>query len=582
MGELELTTDAPSTASLAAPSPNAALDAARERMRLMVDADAVGVLFFDTRSGAVIDANEAFLAMSGYTRDDVRSGRLDWQTMTPHEYYDISIAQLEKLAATGKIGPYEKEYYRKDGSRVWMMFSGRDLGDGTLIEYAFDISRFKRTESILRANDDCQTFLLKLSDAIRPLTTAAEIYTAAAHLLGEHLRMSRVRFADIEREDAVTRAEYVSGVPPMPTRYKYTELGHAVVTAFRRGDPIVVTNAKYDPRFDTIEREKLLACQITAFVAVLKSHLGRPDSAIICHSATPRDWTSHEVTLIHETADRAWAAAERADAQAALHATQQRLQSFYDTAPFMMGIGEVIDNHCYMVSANQKTSDFFGRRPEDMAGRTSRQLGTCQKVESLWLEQVRKSEREGRPVRFEYLNERSPQTSWLQATVAIISGSGEPSDRTRYSFVVEDITAYKLADDALHESEVRSRTLLEGIAQATWEGDANGAQVVGSPSWGAYTGQSMEEMTGEGWVHAIHPDDREYALRTWREAVAAQRPLNAEFRLHAPDGAYRWTNVRAAPLFNDDGTVRKWVGMNIDIDDRKRCELALREAGKTL
>ena len=118
------------------------------------------------------------------------------------------------------------------------------------------------------------------------------------------------------------------------------------------------------------------------------------------------------------------------------------------------------------------------------------------------------------------------------------------------------------------------------MAQAFWESDAAGSQVSDSPTWRAYTGQTIVQMQGDGWANAIHPDDREDAVRSWNAAVATKKRLNAEFRLRSPDGSYRWTNVRASPLFNDDGTVRKWVGMNIDIDDRKRCELALRETGK--
>ena len=54
--------------------------------------------------------------------------------------------------------------------------------------------------------------------------------------------------------------------------------------------------------------------------------------------------------------------------------------------------------------------------------------------------------------------------------------------------------------------------------------------------------------------------------------------MNAEFRLRALDGSYRWTNARAVPLLDPAGAVQKWVGMNIDIDARKRAEEALREA----
>ena len=131
---------------------------------------------------------------------------------------------------------------------------------------------------------------------------------------------------------------------------------------------------------------------------------------------------------------------------------------------------------------------------------------------------------------------------------------------------------------ALEENRERFRVLVEATAQAVWETDAAGEGFEDSPTWRAYTGQTLAELLGSGWLDAVHPDDRAYAEQQWREAVAAGRNVNAEFRLKSPDGGWRWTNMHAAPLLATDGTIAKWVGMNIDIDNRKRAEAALRES----
>ena len=114
------------------------------------------------------------------------------------------------------------------------------------------------------------------------------------------------------------------------------------------------------------------------------------------------------------------------------------------------------------------------------------------------------------------------------------------------------------------------RALLGAFVQAVWETDAEGRVVADSPSWRAYTGQSVEEWLGYGWVMAVHPDDREYAERQWREIVANEEKLDAEFRLKGPDGGWHWTNVRAAPVRDDQGQIIKWFGVNIDISENKQ------------
>lgn len=139
----------------------------------------------------------------------------------------------------------------------------------------------------------------------------------------------------------------------------------------------------------------------------------------------------------------------------------------------------------------------------------------------------------------------------------------------------------EISQDKLRESELRFRALVEGSVQAIWETDAQGMVTEDSPSWRAYTGQRIEEWIGRGWVNAVHPEDRDYALRQWQEGVYQLRMINAEFRLQSPQG-WRWTNVRAAPVLNADGSLRKWVGLNVDISERKDAERMLHQNSERL
>jgi PAS domain S-box-containing protein len=142
---------------------------------------------------------------------------------------------------------------------------------------------------------------------------------------------------------------------------------------------------------------------------------------------------------------------------------------------------------------------------------------------------------------------------------------------------LQDITAHRLAQEELHESKERFRVLVESASQAVWETDGQGNVVSDSPTWRSYTGQSQDEWK-RGWLDAVHPADREAVLGQWKHALATGEDVNIEFRLQSAGGGWRWTNVRAAPILDADGKVLKWVGMNIDITERKQAEQALQES----
>jgi diguanylate cyclase (GGDEF)-like protein/PAS domain S-box-containing protein len=143
--------------------------------------------------------------------------------------------------------------------------------------------------------------------------------------------------------------------------------------------------------------------------------------------------------------------------------------------------------------------------------------------------------------------------------------------------LAEEAAQQEFAAMELSESEERFRGLLEKYSQATWEADGEGQAVSDSPRWRAYTGQTLEEMLGHGWLEAIHPDDRADIERIWLEAMACHSDFNAEARIRHGDHGYRWTSARATPILGKDGKIAKWVGVNIDIDDRKKTEEALWE-----
>ncbi len=117
------------------------------RFRGVFESKMIGTLFWDV-NGDITEANNAFLQMVGYTRDEVLSGKVRWRDMTPPEYKDRDDKALEEIAAKGVMTPLEKEYIRKDGSRIPVLIGGASLPGSTLngVAFVLDITKRKRAE----------------------------------------------------------------------------------------------------------------------------------------------------------------------------------------------------------------------------------------------------------------------------------------------------------------------------------------------------------------------------------------------------------------------------------------------------
>jgi PAS domain S-box-containing protein len=127
-------------------------------------------------------------------------------------------------------------------------------------------------------------------------------------------------------------------------------------------------------------------------------------------------------------------------------------------------------------------------------------------------------------------------------------------------------------EQALRQSGGRLRAIMEASSVILWTMDAQGQAVEDSRSWRVFTGQNFEELKGLGWLSAYHPDDRKRIQTDWQRALAGKTRFEAQYRLRRHDGQWRWTQVRATPLLDSDGSARAWVGMNTDITERKQAE----------
>jgi PAS domain S-box-containing protein len=222
-----------------------------------------------------------------------------------------------------------------------------------------------------------------------------------------------------------------------------------------------------------------------------------------------------------------------------------------------------------VTSWNRGAELLFGYCPAEMIGRPITVLLPPDRLgeESLILDRIRRGER---VASYETVRRcKDGREIDISLTVSPVRDSG--GRIVGASKIARDISARKRTEEALRYSEERHRGLAEAIAAVVWMTDAHG-RVDDMPQWRKLTGQSFEEVRGFGWLDAIHADDRAATREVWMRAVKMRIPYDAEYRVRTAGGAYRWYNARGVPVLADDGTVREWIGVCIDVTPRKQAE----------
>ncbi|AUX48835.1 hypothetical protein SOCE26_103770 [Sorangium cellulosum] len=140
----------------------------------------------------------------------------------------------------------------------------------------------------------------------------------------------------------------------------------------------------------------------------------------------------------------------------------------------------------------------------------------------------------------------------------------------------------QVAEDVerLRESEQRFRSLADAAPMMIWmSGPSGGCEYV-NETWLRFTGHTLEEAQGDGWLDAVHAEDRPLFLSAYAAALGAREPFTLECRMIRGDGESRWVVTQGAPRFCATGAFQGFVGLSLDITERKRVEDALADADR--
>ena len=295
--------------------------------------------------------------------------------------------------------------------------------------------------------------------------------------------------------------------------------------------------------------------------------------------------------------------AERQQVELALRQSESTLRSFFDSAPMMMGIVEVIDDEIIHISDNPIATKFFDLTPEQMRYQLASNMGVPQDCICIWLARYRQAEQTQAPVVFEYPHQVASEQKWLRVTVSCIAI--DTGTHPRFAYIVEDITARRLVEEQivrlnaeleqrviertdelemanqfkdkllLQEQKLRASTIniLESISDAFFALDREWRFTYLNHKGEQLLGQSRQQLLGE-IIWQVLPDTIKNKFCTECYRAAQQFTTIRYEAFYLP--ARAWMEVRIYPGID---------GVSIylqDISDRKLAEQQIQALNQDL
>ncbi|MFN6964374.1 MAG: PAS domain S-box protein [Pyrinomonadaceae bacterium] len=465
-----------------------------------------------------------------------------------------------------------------------------------LARQAADFIEQRQAEEKLRRAAELDAFRVELTDALRPLSDPQEIQSAACRALGEHLRVDRTYFVEVNEADNFARVErdYTRGASPsLAGDFQLDEVGWSV-PFLRRGEMVVVRDVRSSDLVPDADRGWMAELQIAAHVSVPINKTGALVGALCVTESAPRDWTDTEIELVRETAERIWEAVDRARAEAALRASEEKYRS---RAAELHAVLESMSDAVYIGSAegikiaNQAALDQLGYSTLDELNRSVDPLAADSQMRDAETDQVIPAE--SQPFARALRGERVTQDVRVRHRAAgrdrIVRSSAAPvmidGKIVAAVTVNTDITELKRAQFALAASEGRIRMLMDSFADvAIFTTDPNGIVQLWNPGAEKIFGFTADELVGKRSGDIVFtPEDIERGAPDAERATAVRDGKAPDDRWHIRKSGERFfASGLMVPLTDGEGKLIGYGKIASDLTERKRYEDELREAREQL
>jgi PAS domain S-box-containing protein len=521
------------------------------RIRRLIDSDIIGIVIWDL-DGTVIDANDAFLRMIQYEREDVQAG-LRWFDITPPKWQTVHAREeAEERAATGKMQAREKEYFRKDGSRVPVLigaacFEGQSRQG---VAYILDLTEHKRAEAALRSREQELSLLVDMVPSylwrISPDGQPVFFNKRLVDYLG--LDVAGLDKPDMSRLDAFIE----TAIHPDDA----VEVEDAFQRSVASGEPL---SMKWRMR---------RADGTYRWMATSAEAMRDQDGSIA-------QWYG----LCHDIDDQL-------QSEEALRNSKRQLEQMIDAVPINI---LSYDPEGKLTSASKRYLDNVGAVPDhvtDFEG-LARHLAHPDDL-PVMLRRALDGFATGTP----FVNRFRRRTKdgaypWIEARAQPLrDASGAIVQWYQVSIDIEDEMR---AQEALRESESQLRRLVDALPVQIWAAAADGEPSYLNRRLAEYVGLTLTDLSSPKATrlqmaiqNSVHPDDASAVGQALMHSFTTGSTFTMKYRQRRADGVYRWINGRAEPLRDANGNILQWYGVSFDIDDDVRTQEELRRTQERL
>lgn len=504
----------------------ATLQESEAKFRRIVESNIIGIYFGDF-SGRIFEANDAFLSMMGYTRPELVAGKLYWNRMTPPEYEALDRQRIAEIQVHGACSPFEKEYIRKDGTRVPILLGitqieGRENGYSAC--FVIDLTERKQAETALRESEE--RFRRAVVNAPFPIIIHAED--------GEVIQISQA-WTELSGYTA----------DEIPTIAAWTEKAY--------GAAKTTVEAGIDRLYD------------------LDKRLEEGEFLITTKQGGKRTWDFSSAPLGRLTDGRRLVISMAADvsdrelAENALRQSEARLRLFVESDVIGILYGDIYGDISY---ANDAFLHIIGYTRTDLeAGRVRWNDLTPPEYLPLDAERIAEARARGTctPYEKEYIRQDGTR-------VFVLIGYALLGDNREQSVVfILDISDRKQA-----ESE-RDRFFTLSLDMLCIAGlDGYFKRI--NPAFETILGFTQKEILQTPYLDLIHSEDREKSLAEVEKLSTGAITVNFENRFLCKDGSYKWLVWSSVP----DVESKLLYAVGHDVTQRKHLEQKLRKQAEVL